>query len=161
MANQEAIELLYRWHAEVTGLLLDENNHPSESLRKELKEQQAVFLIAIKAMLEVDQLREALKGAMVVAEEAQGVMKAKREGRLIELPVPIGGIIYLPYKIQMLDGSIDQGVEEGRLTGYIDEGERKFYTYCDGAECEGNILVNRAFKTRREALDALETMEVN
>lgn len=97
---------------------------------------------------------------MELAEEAHGLIEAKRERRLIELPVPIGGTIYIPYKIRDIDGSISQGIEEGALTGYVDEGEdgRRFYTY-QYASSFADVPVEQVCKTRREALAALETME--
>lgn len=40
MTNKEALEILYRWHAEIAEFMQDGNNRPSESPRKDLEEQQ-------------------------------------------------------------------------------------------------------------------------
>jgi hypothetical protein len=110
---------------------------------------------------ELRKLQEALKGAIVIANEAQSVMKAKKDGLLIELPVPIGGTVYIPYKIRDVDGSILSGVEIGKLTGYIDENGRKFHTYFeDGSEDVNDVPINDVFTTPEEALAALGKIEV-
>lgn len=63
--------------------------------------------------------------------ELQHYRQLKDEGRLVELPVPIGGSLWVAYEITETDGSIDRGVEEVHLSGYIREGDREFYTTFD------------------------------
>lgn len=63
--------------------------------------------------------------------EVNELAKAKSEGRLLILPVPIGGTIYVPYKYKDTDGSIEEGIEESKLSGYIKEGDREFYMTYD------------------------------
>jgi hypothetical protein len=92
-------------------------------------------------------------------EEICELAKAKAEGRIVMLPVPIGGAIYIPYKFRDLDGTVDAGIEETKLSGYIKEGDREFYTTHDevGASDYEPGLV---FLTRQEAEKALETLAV-
>ena len=87
------------------------------------------------------------------------VIKAHTEGRFIILPVPIGGTIYIPFKYADNDGSVEEGVEEAKISGYMKEGTREFYTLFDenGAS---DIAPGEFYLTMQEAVKALETMEV-
>ncbi|ADY54697.1 hypothetical protein Sgly_0331 [Syntrophobotulus glycolicus DSM 8271] len=88
-------------------------------------------------------------------EEVAKLAKAKEEGRLIVLPVPIGGSIYVPFRYQDLDNNIDEGVEELHLSGYCKEGEREFYmTYDDSGT--NDIEPCEVYITKEEAEQALK-----
>lgn len=82
---------------------------------------------------------------------------AKAEDRLLILPVPIGGTIYVPYKYKDTDGTIEAGIEEAKLSGYVKEGDREFYTTYD--ELGTNDYDPKdIFLTREDAEKALEGM---
>lgn len=90
-------------------------------------------------------------------EEVTRLAKAKAEGRLLILPVPIGGTIYVPYKYKDTDGTIEADTEEAKLSGYVKGGDREFYTTYD--EMGTNDYDPRdIFLTREEAEKALEGM---
>ena len=85
------------------------------------------------------------------------IAKAEKEGRLIMLPVPIGAPVFVVYSFAEPDGSIDEGVEELRLSGYIKEGDREFYTTYDEAVGSCDFKPEDIFVTRIEAEKALST----
>ena len=82
------------------------------------------------------------------------IEKAHREHRAIILPAPIGAPVYVIYPEDTdTDGStLPAGVEETRLSDYINEDGREFYlTYDNVASCD--IPVADLY-TRREAAEA-------
>ncbi len=86
------------------------------------------------------------------------LVKAKAEDRLLILPVPIGGTIYVPYKYKDTDGTIEAGIEEAKLSGYVKEGDREFYTTYD--ELGTNDYEPGTFHlSREEAEKVLVSME--
>lgn len=72
--------------------------------------------------------------------KAEQLMKEYKAGRLLPLPVPIGARVYIPFYDTEVDGTIDEGIEESCLSGYVNEQGRVFYlTYSeDGGSCDIN-----------------------
>lgn len=89
-------------------------------------------------------------------EEVQKLVKAKAEGQLIKLPVPIGAPVYVPYRLEEFDGSISDGVEELHLSGYIKEGDREFYTTYDDEYGTEDVDPDELYASHEEAKKALE-----
>jgi hypothetical protein len=82
--------------------------------------------------------------------EKDKIWTAWQEGRAIMLPVPIEAPVYVPYRYKDLDGSIDEGVEELHLSGYLKEDDREFYlTYDDTGSCD--IEPDELYTSREEA----------
>jgi hypothetical protein len=113
-----------------------------------------------EAFLEIFRRLAQYEDTKLTPEEVAELARAKTEGRLIILPVPIGGIIYIPYKFKDLDGTIDAGVEEAKLSGYIKEGEREFYTTYDD-HGTNDYEPGKFYLTPAEAEKALEKLEVD
>lgn len=94
-----------------------------------------------------------------VGKDEINILRAYEENRIIVLPVPIGGTIYIPYRFEDTDGTIDAGVEEARISGYVKEGNREFYTIFD--ECGASDIEPGKFYLTREAAEiALEALGV-
>ena len=89
-------------------------------------------------------------------EDTKELVKAKAEGRMIILPVPIGASIFVPYRDKELDGSIYEGVEELHLSGYVKEGNREFYLTYGDDEGSCDIEPSKLYTSREEAEKALE-----
>ena len=87
------------------------------------------------------------------------VVDKKCLDRVIILPVPIGSKVYMPYRYPELDSTVDEGVEELILTGYVKEGDREFYIMSVDGKSTDDILCNELFTTYEEAAKALEGLE--
>ncbi|RCX20900.1 hypothetical protein DFR58_101102 [Anaerobacterium chartisolvens] len=110
-----------------------------------------------------EELKKILSRAMqssygVTLEQVQELAKAKEEGRIILLPVPIGGTIFVPYKYKDVDGTIESGIEEAKLSGYVKEGDKEFYTTYDERGCN-DYEPGSFYLTREEAEPALVDLE--
>jgi hypothetical protein len=93
----------------------------------------------------------------IPSDRLQEICDAERESRLLVLPTKIGGSIYVIYEDEEIDGADMSGVEELKLSGYIKEGEREFYTtYDDKGTCD--ILKDELFLSREAAEEALIKM---
>lgn len=73
----------------------------------------------------------------------------------IRLPVPIGTPVFVIYRFAEGYGKIVEGVEETRLTGYVNEDGREFYTTCDSVCGSCDVAPGDLFTTRAEAEKAL------
>lgn len=80
------------------------------------------------------------------------------DGRYIHLPVPLGAPVYVIYRFAEEYGRIVEGVEETRLSGYIKEDDREFYTTHDSVCGSCDVEPDKLFLTREEAEKALEAL---
>ena len=80
--------------------------------------------------------------------------------RAIILPVPIGEKVYVPYRYQELDESVDEGVEEYIITGYIKEHDKAFYTVMTiDSNATDDIPCDEVYTTQAAAEKALQEVQ--
>lgn len=108
-----------------------------------------------------DTCHKCTKVIPITARELREFWQAMRNA--IPLPVSIGGMIYVPYRLHDLDDTVDEGVEGGKLTGYVNEptGNGPFYTYVAEGGGTGDIEVDLAFVTPEAAQIRLAEMAAN
>lgn len=77
----------------------------------------------------------------------------------IRLPVPIGAPVFAVYRFAEEYGKVVEGVVETRLSGYIKEDDREFYTTHDSVCGCCDVEPDKLFLTRDDAEKALAAIK--
>ena len=93
-------------------------------------------------------------------EPYEAFKKKQESGLIIELPVPIGEKVYIPYKYKGLNGSVNKGVEITRLSGYVKENDKDFYITSDNFCGLSFYKPNEIYITMEAAEARLKEMEL-
>lgn len=92
-------------------------------------------------------------------DQAIGILQALKENRLLILPVPIGAEVYIPGSYEEIDGSTVFDIDKTKLSGYIKENDREFYTTYDENCGTMDVEKSELCTTHEEAKKKLEQIK--
>jgi hypothetical protein len=92
-------------------------------------------------------------------ERLEAICTAERENRLLILPAPIGDKIYMPGICYGIDERASLCIDESRLSGYVNEGGREFYTTYEEGYGTCDIEVDMLCVNKESAEKKLEEIK--